>query len=110
MATNLALDDDLIVQAQQLGGHATKKAAVTEALLQYIRRRKQGQALALFAQVDFNPDYDYKAARKGQHGLTGHVLTLAQPDPPPYLLQPPPPVTARPTATPVVRKPKSAKR
>ena len=32
MATNLALDDQLIEQARVLGKHRTKKAAVTEAL------------------------------------------------------------------------------
>ena len=43
MATNLALDDALIVEAQAIGGAATKKAAVTEALKEYIQRRKQVQ-------------------------------------------------------------------
>ena len=41
MATNLALDDKLIREAQKAGGHRTKKAAVTAALEEYVQRRKQ---------------------------------------------------------------------
>jgi len=37
MATNLALDDDLIEQAKTIGSHPTKKEAVTVALKEYIR-------------------------------------------------------------------------
>lgn len=64
MATNLALDDKLIAAAQKLGGHKTKKAAVTAALDEYIRRHKQREIVSLFGTVDFDPDYDYKAERK----------------------------------------------
>lgn len=48
MATNLALDDKLIIAAQLIGGAKTKKAAVTEALEEYIQRRKQIQITRLF--------------------------------------------------------------
>jgi Arc/MetJ family transcription regulator len=41
MATNLALDDQLIEQARIVGRHRTKKAAVTEALEEYVERRRQ---------------------------------------------------------------------
>lgn len=41
MATNLAIDDALLKEAQRIGRHKTKKATVTEALREYIRRRKQ---------------------------------------------------------------------
>src|SRR5438046_1471752 len=41
MATNLALDDHLIEAARQAGGHKTKKEAVTAALDEYVKRRKQ---------------------------------------------------------------------
>jgi Bacterial antitoxin of type II TA system, VapB len=63
MATNLAIDDNLIVEAQTVGNHATKKAAVTAALTEYINRRKQLEILKLFGTIDFDPEYDYKKAR-----------------------------------------------
>ena len=63
MATNLAIDDGLILEAQKIGGHRTKKSAVTEALKEYIQRRKQLQVTELFGKVDYAPSYDYKALR-----------------------------------------------
>jgi Arc/MetJ family transcription regulator len=63
MATNLALDDALIEEARKTGGHRTKREAVTAALDEYVRRRKQQKILELFGTVDFDPSYDYKAAR-----------------------------------------------
>ncbi|MGH8570824.1 MAG: type II toxin-antitoxin system VapB family antitoxin [Gammaproteobacteria bacterium] len=41
MATNLAIDGKLLEEALRIGGHRTKKATVTEALQEYIQRRKQ---------------------------------------------------------------------
>jgi hypothetical protein len=64
MATNLAIDDKLIEEARLIGKHATKKAAVTEALLEYIQRRKQIEILDLFHSVDYDPDDDYKEQRR----------------------------------------------
>jgi len=64
MATNLALDDRLIDEARRIGGHATKKAAVTAALDEYIRRRKQLEILEHFGTIDFDPAYDYRKNRK----------------------------------------------
>ncbi len=64
MATNLAIDDKLIEEAREIGGHRTKKAAVTEALQEYIQRRKQPQMLNLLGKIDYDSDYDYKRQRK----------------------------------------------
>ena len=64
MATNLALDDDLIREAQEIGGHKTKREAVTVALEEYIRRRKQLRILELEGTVEYDADYDYKEVRK----------------------------------------------
>jgi len=50
MATNLGLDDAAIEDARLLGGHKTK-------------RRKQGRIVELFGTIDYDPAYDYKAAR-----------------------------------------------
>jgi len=63
MPTNLALDDNLIEQARRIGKHKTKKEAVTAALDEYIRRRKQLRILDLFGQIEFDSAYDYKAER-----------------------------------------------
>lgn len=64
MATNLQIDDKLLIQALRIGGHKTKKATVTEALEEYIRRRKQLKLTQLFGTIDYYPDYDYKKHRK----------------------------------------------
>ncbi len=63
MATNLAIDDKLIEEAKRVGGHKTKKEAVTVALDEYIRHRKQLEILDHFGTIDFDPDYDYKKMR-----------------------------------------------
>jgi Arc/MetJ family transcription regulator len=63
MATNLQLDDRLILKAAKLGGHRTKKAAVTQALLEYIQHLEQQKITALFGTVEFDPGYDYKKQR-----------------------------------------------
>lgn len=63
MATNLALDDKLISEAQKIGNHKTKKSAVNEALKEYIQRRQQLQILNLFGTIDYDKNYEYKAGR-----------------------------------------------
>ena len=68
MATNLALDDELIEQARSAGGHKTKKEAVTAALAEYVQRRKQQEVIKLFGTIDYDPDYDYKALRRLKRG------------------------------------------
>ena len=64
MASYLAIEDKLIEEARRIGKQRTKKAVVTEALEEYIQRRKQLQILDLFHSVDFDPDYDYKLQRR----------------------------------------------
>ncbi len=64
MATNLALDDKIVEEAKQLGGHNTKRAAVSAALEEYINRRKRRNILKLFGKLDWDVDYDYKKERK----------------------------------------------
>jgi Bacterial antitoxin of type II TA system, VapB len=64
MATNLAIDEGLLEEALRMGGHRTKKDTVTEALEEYIQRRKQAKVVKLFGKLDFDPKFDYKRARQ----------------------------------------------
>jgi Arc/MetJ family transcription regulator len=64
MPTNLAIDDQLINTALKLGGHQSKKAAVTAALKEYIQHYQQRQILSLFGKIEYDPNYDYKKERK----------------------------------------------
>lgn len=64
MATNLAIDDDLLLEAQEIGKKPTKKSTVTEALEEYIKRRKRLKALEMFGKLEYDPSYDYKKDRK----------------------------------------------
>ena len=64
MATNLAIDDRLLDEALRIGGRRTKKDTVTEALQEYVQRRKQARILRLFGTVDFDPKYDHKKQRR----------------------------------------------
>lgn len=63
MATNLGIDDRLIEEAKRVGKHRTKKGAVTEALTEYIQRRRQMEIIDLFHTIDYHPEYDYKKQR-----------------------------------------------
>ena len=64
MATNLQIDDELILKAVRLGGHKTKKAAVSKALADYIRHLEQEKILSMFGKVDYDPEHDYKKQRR----------------------------------------------
>lgn len=64
MATNLALDDDLVEEAKRLGKHQSKRAAVNSALAEYVARRKRRRILGLFGKLQWDPGYDHKAERK----------------------------------------------
>jgi len=66
MATNLAIDNNLLEEARIVGKHATKKAVVNEALAEYIQRRKQAEITNLFHTVEYDQDYDYKKQRQKQ--------------------------------------------
>ena len=68
MATNLALDDKLINEAVRVGGHRTKKAAVTHALTEYIERHKQRAILDLFGKLDLLPVAEMRRQRSLARG------------------------------------------
>ena len=63
MVTNLALDPELLDRAFLLSGEATKKAAVTRALQEFIARREQRRVADLFGKLDWDSAFDYKSER-----------------------------------------------
>lgn len=63
MATNLDLDPQLVDRALALSGEATKRAAVTSALREFIARREQKRLLELFGQLEWDVEFDYKRER-----------------------------------------------
>lgn len=63
MATNLAIDPELIERALEVSGEKTKKAAVTRALQEFIARRRQKRVLELLGRLEWDETYDYKAER-----------------------------------------------
>ncbi|MEM6274424.1 MAG: type II toxin-antitoxin system VapB family antitoxin [Myxococcota bacterium] len=63
MPTNLAIDESLLEEALPIGGRRTKKDTVTEALREYIARRKQARVVELFGTIEFDERYDYKKQR-----------------------------------------------
>jgi len=63
MATNLAIEPELIDRVLEISGERTKKAAVTLALKEFIARREQRKLLNLFGTLDWDESYDYKAER-----------------------------------------------
>ncbi|MGA2227626.1 MAG: type II toxin-antitoxin system VapB family antitoxin [Syntrophobacteraceae bacterium] len=64
MRRNLNIDSQLLEEAKRVGGHRTKRDAVNEALREYIARRQRLGALEAFGTIDFDPEFDYKEARK----------------------------------------------
>ena len=63
MATNLAIDEELLAEALKASGLKTKKATVNEALREFVQRRKQAEILKLFGTVEFDPKYNHKKGR-----------------------------------------------
>lgn len=66
MATNLAINPDLLQRTLELSGERTKTAAVTMALQEFVARREQRRLLELFDSLDWDPTFDYKAERSRQ--------------------------------------------
>jgi len=63
MATNLAIDPELLDRALLVSGERTKKAAVTKALQEFIARREQRRVVELLSTLDWDDSFDHKAER-----------------------------------------------
>lgn len=64
MATNLAIDAELLEEALKVGGLNTKKDTVNQALKEFVQKRKQQEIIELFGNFPSDEDYDYKKGRK----------------------------------------------
>ena len=63
MATNLAIDPELLERAVEVSGERTKKAVVTRALQEFIARREQRRVAELMGKLEWDASFDYKAER-----------------------------------------------
>ena len=64
MATNLSIEPELLDKALEISDEKTKKAVVTQALVEYIARRERVQIKELFGQLEWDTEFDYKAMRE----------------------------------------------
>jgi len=63
MATNLAIDKELLNEALDIGGYNTKKETVTIALEEFIANRRKQSLINLLGTIDYDEDYNYKEGR-----------------------------------------------
>jgi Arc/MetJ family transcription regulator len=63
MATNLAINDELLASAVTVSGLKTKKETVNLALEEFIQKRRRKEAMELFGKIDFVKDWNPQKAR-----------------------------------------------
>ena len=63
MASDFKIDEALLEEAFRESGAKTKRETVNRALQEYVLRLRQLKVLQLRGQIDFDPEYDYKAHR-----------------------------------------------
>ena len=63
MASNLALDDNLLNLAMEIGHLRTKRETVNLALQEFIQRRQQKRILDLAGKIAFRENWNYKKDR-----------------------------------------------
>ena len=73
MATNLAIDPELLDRALAIGGERTKRATVTAALEEYIARRAQAKILEARGTFELDSDFDYKESRRARDRKLGSI-------------------------------------
>ena len=62
--THLDLDKHLLMEAMRRGGHGTKRAAVNDALAEYVNRRRRRELLALRGQIRWCGDLEQMRGRR----------------------------------------------
>jgi Arc/MetJ family transcription regulator len=76
MATNLHIDETLLIKAVKAGGGKTKRETVNEALAEYIRRREQQQIFEVAGTLedsDFWEPPRLPASHKSRRGRNGNA-------------------------------------
>jgi len=63
MATNLAINDELLSSAVAVSGLKTKKETVNLALQEFVQKRRRKEAMELFGKIDFVKDWNPQKAR-----------------------------------------------
>ncbi|NCJ07881.1 type II toxin-antitoxin system VapB family antitoxin [Synechococcales cyanobacterium C] len=67
MQVNLNLDEALINEALQLTKLTTQEELLNLALRELVKSRRKKNLLDLAGQIQFAPDFDYKALRETRH-------------------------------------------
>jgi Arc/MetJ family transcription regulator len=67
MQITLNLDEALVNEALQLTHLATQEELIKLALQELVRSRRKKNLLDLAGQIQFAPDFDYKALRETHH-------------------------------------------
>ncbi len=67
MQITLNLDETLLREALQLTNLATQEELIQFALQELVRSRRKKNLLDLAGQIQFVPDFDYKALRETRH-------------------------------------------
>lgn len=65
MRTNIVIDDGLVEEAFALSNVRTKRELVDRALREFVARHKRKNLMDLYGSDGIDPEYDYKAARRG---------------------------------------------
>jgi Bacterial antitoxin of type II TA system, VapB len=63
MATNLAIDPELLNRAVEVSGERSKKVVVTKALQEFIACREQKRVVELMGKLDWDDSFSYKSER-----------------------------------------------
>jgi putative antitoxin of VapBC-like toxin-antitoxin system len=58
------IDETLLNEAKELGRFRTKRETVNRALQEFIQQHKRLDVLRLRGLIEFDAEYDHKAARK----------------------------------------------
>ena len=76
VATDLSIDPILLARALELSGGRTEKAAVDQALREFVAHREQMKLRELFGKLEWDADFDYKRERTRTSGRSSSGAML----------------------------------